>query len=68
MTPDRPQLQTAYLCFTAEHDEEAASRRFAEKYGQPPEYIIEHGGLLWLGPIVKADDVSSYSIKGIDKD
>ena len=37
--------------FTVDHDEADAARRFEQRYGQPPEYIVEDRGVLWVGPI-----------------
>lgn len=48
MTPVR---NLAYLCFTPSTKEDEAARKFAEKYGNPPEYIFEYKRLLWCGPI-----------------
>lgn len=40
-----------YHCFTLDHDEERAAAIFTARYGQPPEQILEHAGLLRLGPV-----------------
>ncbi len=33
-----------------ETDEDAAARAFVARYGEPPEFVLEHRGQLWLGP------------------
>ena len=52
---DLPVLpDAAWLAFTADHDEDAAARRFEERFGQPPEYITESAGrhkMLLVGPV-----------------
>lgn len=49
--PDAPELGVAYLRFTLDHDEADAARRFAARYGQPPERIFEYKHDLCVGPI-----------------
>jgi len=39
-----------WLCFDLGDDEDLAARRFAARYGRPPERILEWGGLLRVGP------------------
>jgi hypothetical protein len=41
--------------FTLDHDEGDAAEKFAKLYGAPPEYIVENGPTLWVGPIPKKD-------------
>ena len=31
--------------------EESATVKFVQKFGHPPEYIVEENGQLWLGPV-----------------
>lgn len=50
-TGDRPQPLTRYLCFTTSTDETEAAQRFQDRYGQPPDQILDFKGLLWVGPI-----------------
>lgn len=52
---DAPLLDTPYLCFTLDHNEDAASSRFEQRYGAPPERIIEYDGKLWLGPVPETE-------------
>jgi hypothetical protein len=41
----------AYLCFTLDHDADLAAARFEQKHGAHPEAILEHDGLLRVGPV-----------------
>ena len=41
----------AYRMFTLDHGEEGASDKFASRYGHPPEWVVEHLGWLYVGPI-----------------
>lgn len=41
----------SWRAFTRDHNEADASRLFTERYGRPPEYIIEAKGILLLGPV-----------------
>jgi hypothetical protein len=45
----------AWLAFTRDHDEDKAARTFEERFGQPPEHVVDHGGYLWLGPVPGAE-------------
>ena len=54
-TPMKPTLNVNYLAFSIDTDEDAATIRFIERFGQPPEYIFEDGLLLLLGPIPVGD-------------
>ena len=47
----KPRLNVNYLAFSIRTDEEAATARFIERFGQPPEFIFEDGIMLLLGPI-----------------
>ncbi len=48
-------MNKLYLCFTRDHDQDAARRAFFEKYHcQPAELKIAHG-ILWVGPIPGSD-------------
>ena len=40
-----------YRMWTSETDEDLAIRRFQDRYGQPPEWVIDHAGFLWVGPV-----------------
>lgn len=40
-----------YMMFDKGTDEDKAAARFEAKHGQPPEWIHEAAGFLWLGPI-----------------
>lgn len=40
-----------YRLWTADSDEMAAVASFKDRYGKPPEWVIEHLGHLWIGPI-----------------
>lgn len=53
---DAPPLDVPFLVFTADHDEADASRRFAARYGQPPDRIYELGENLYLGPLPGKDN------------
>lgn len=44
-------LTLPHLCYTLDTDEHAAALAYRERYGVPPEEIIEAAGLLWLGPV-----------------
>lgn len=46
-----------WLGFTADHGEEDAARRFRERYGRPPGYIVESLGLLLVGPVPPVAEV-----------
>lgn len=50
LAPD-PAEGGVWLGFTADHSEEDAARRFQERYGRPPGYIVESLGLLLVGPV-----------------
>ena len=41
----------AYRMFTLDHSEEGASGKFASRYGCPPDWVVEHLGWLYVGPI-----------------
>lgn len=66
------ELAQPHLAFTLDHDEDDAARLFMQRYGQPPEHIIEQSGLLWLGPVPvqKADRqweaISALAHSGIE--
>ena len=40
----------AWRVYTHE-TEESATVKFVQKFGHPPEYIVEENGQLWLGPV-----------------
>ena len=42
MNGERPDPARDYLCFSLDHDEDKAAQRFVEKFGSPPERIIEY--------------------------
>lgn len=51
----RPDLtQGLWRGFTADHDEAEAAQSFEQRYGKPPEYIVEDRGVLFVGPIPAA--------------
>jgi hypothetical protein len=50
MTPDPERF---YVCFELADDEEEAARKFEARYGQPPDFIFDSKGLLFVGPIPK---------------
>jgi hypothetical protein len=37
--------------YTTDESEDEAAAKFTTRYGEPPEYIVEDGGVLWVGPI-----------------
>lgn len=45
------ELAQLHRCYTLDTNEDDAARLFVQRYGQPPERIIEAKGLLWLGPV-----------------
>jgi hypothetical protein len=47
----KPAEQSIYLCFALPHDQTAAIKRFAERFGQQPKKIFTDKRVLWLGPI-----------------
>lgn len=50
--PDAPSPQRhEYRMFTGNMDETSAAIQFENRYGQPPEYIVEWRGWLYVGPI-----------------
>lgn len=54
-----PDLHAAhYRCFTLDHNEDDAARIFQARYGQPPAYIIEDKGILWVGPVPVREDTA----------
>ena len=42
-----------WRCFTLDHDKGEAKDKFISLYGVEPEYIVENGLMLWVGPIPK---------------
>ena len=40
-----------WLCFSLDTDEDKAAERFRERFGQPPDEIIEYKSWLLVGPI-----------------
>ena len=44
-------VETFWMAVTLDEDEGEAAARFAERYGQPPELIVESYGILLLGPL-----------------
>ena len=44
-------MNDLYLAFTLDHDEAEASARFVDRFGAPPENIVEDGGNLLVGPL-----------------
>ena len=46
----------AYRMFTQDHSEEGASGKFLQRYGRPPEWVVEHLGWLYVGPIPEGDN------------
>lgn len=53
-----------YLCFTLDTDENAAAARYQHKFGKPPEQVLEHAGLLRLGPV--EDEFARVVVSTID--
>jgi hypothetical protein len=52
--PEGAPRNVLYMTFTADYDEEKATRLFRDRHGADPEYIFETAdalGMLWLGPI-----------------
>ena len=49
-------LALPHLCYTLDTDEHAAALAYRERYGVPPEHIVEAAGLLWLGPIPEEEE------------
>jgi hypothetical protein len=41
----------AWRVFTSDHSEEDAASLFIRRFGQPPEYIFDHGPYLYAGPV-----------------
>ena len=50
--PDAHEHQ--YMMFTLDHSEVDAAAEFESRYGEKPEWIIEHLGNLYVGPIPEA--------------
>lgn len=46
-----PLRNRSWLAFSDDTPEDAARRRFLERFGYPPAEIHRHKGLLWLGPV-----------------
>ena len=48
-----PELLKAgrWLCFTRDIDSDQAARRFVERFGRQPDYLIDDKGYLWAGPV-----------------
>ena len=44
-------LGTTWLVAELGDDEDELAARFAVRHGQPPEYILPHKNMIWLGPI-----------------
>ena len=40
-----------YRLFTLDHSEQAAAARFKDRFGRQPDWIVEHLGYLYVGPI-----------------
>uniref|UniRef100_A0A6M3LR28 Uncharacterized protein n=1 Tax=viral metagenome TaxID=1070528 RepID=A0A6M3LR28_9ZZZZ len=45
-----------HLAFSLDTHEDEAAARFAKRYGQPPEFIFEEQGNLWVGPLPKREE------------
>lgn len=41
----------SWRMYTKDHDEADAARLFRQRYGCEPEYIVEDGAYLYVGPI-----------------
>ena len=52
-----PTFDTArpHLAFSLDTQEDEAAARFTKRYGQPPEFIFEEQGNLWVGPLPKGE-------------
>lgn len=60
-TPTPDLTHHHYLGFTLDEPEDYAAQRFHQRYGAPPEHIIESLGILYVGPI--PDAISSMEEK-----
>ncbi len=55
-----------YHCFTLDHDAARAAAIFTARYGQPPEQILEHAGLLRLGPVpASLENQRDFTVAGL---
>ena len=53
--PDAPNPKlTTWRMFTSTTAEEVAAAQFQNRYGEPPEWVIEWRGWLYVGPIPEA--------------
>lgn len=43
--------KSRYWVVTADEDEAQAAKKFAERFGYPPETITDYNNQIWLGPI-----------------
>lgn len=46
-----PVAGATWQVWTADDDDDRAADAFAWRYGSHPEYVVDHGGYLWLGPV-----------------
>lgn len=54
----------SWRMFTRDHDEADAARLFVQRYGQPPEYLIEDGAYLYVGPVPEKQMRAGEPAKG----
>lgn len=48
---DRAKLFQYWLCFSPDHDEEDARKRFENRFGVEPSEVITADFLIWVGPV-----------------
>ncbi len=56
LAPDGIDLTQLHLCYTLDHNEDEAAAIFRQRFGVPPDHIVEQSGLLWLGPIPETQE------------
>jgi hypothetical protein len=49
ITPE--EMAGSWRVYTLDHDRVEAAAQFERRYGAPPTRVLEHAGLLWVGPI-----------------
>jgi len=61
-------LNQMYLCFTNDHDRQAARRAFTLRFGEEPQHVIATAWLLYVGPItlpITELDPAGFDIRGV---
>ena len=57
MNTDTPAPANGFwLAFSLDHKEDEAAASFRQRFGQPPQFIVESRGLLRVGPVPEGQE------------